>query len=142
MLDDALGYAEESLGINQTTGDLLNEAGSLYVIARIYRKLGRPSEAIRPFLIALVNMAHSSSSKPKTGPSGFFESRNAMPLRLAVAVSGTTGLAFDDEVVAYLLGTGEAQPRSSVMRSSSPERVQRSLARHADVRLVWVDTRR
>src|SRR5215472_5467764 len=49
------------------------------------------------------------------------------------------GLAFDDEVVAYLPAEGGPSGRSCVLRLTSPGRLRRVFPRAADMRLVWID---
>ena len=48
------------------------------------------------------------------------------------------GMAFDDEVIAYL-PADEPSGHSSLMRLTSPGRVRRVFPRAADMRLVWID---
>lgn len=49
------------------------------------------------------------------------------------------GLAFDDEVVAYMPPVDERSGRSCVLRLMSPGRVRRVFPPAADMRLVWID---
>jgi hypothetical protein len=49
------------------------------------------------------------------------------------------GLAFEDEVVAYLPAEDEASGRSCVLRLTSAGRLRRVFPRPADMRLVWID---
>jgi hypothetical protein len=48
------------------------------------------------------------------------------------------GMAFDDEVVAYL-PADDPPGRSCLLRLTSPHRVRRMFPRAADMRLVWID---
>jgi hypothetical protein len=48
------------------------------------------------------------------------------------------GMAFDDEVIAYL-PIEDPPGRSCVLRLTSPRRVRRMFPRAADMRLVWID---
>jgi hypothetical protein len=48
------------------------------------------------------------------------------------------GMAFDDEVVAYL-PADDPSGGSCVLRLTSPGRVRRVFPRAADMRLVWID---
>jgi hypothetical protein len=49
------------------------------------------------------------------------------------------GMAFDDEVVAYLPAEDDWSTDSCVLRLTSAARVRQVFAHAADMRLVWID---